>query len=111
MHVVSERFQQRGQVLGKILIELDSHPTEGTAATICSIPSPSARLASTVRRVTRVPRNTGSPPQICGFRITLPSRKPRPPFVSVMAGTSSSASCYHFTQCQLSDYRSAMVEG
>lgn len=33
--------------------------------------SPAARLARTVRSVTRVSRNTGSPPQICGSLIIL----------------------------------------
>jgi hypothetical protein len=36
----------------------------GKSASICSAESPPARLASTVRRVTRVPLKTGSPPQI-----------------------------------------------
>jgi len=38
----------------------------GKSRRISSTESPAARLANTVRRVTRVPRNTGSPPQICG---------------------------------------------
>lgn len=35
---------------------------------VCSTESPSARDANTVRNVTRVPRKTGSPPQIDGSR-------------------------------------------
>lgn len=40
----------------------------GKLARICSKLSPSARLASTVRNGTRVPRNRGWPPQIAGLR-------------------------------------------
>jgi hypothetical protein len=40
----------------------------GKLFSTCSKVSPSARLARTVRRGTRVPRKTGWPPQIFGFR-------------------------------------------
>jgi hypothetical protein len=41
----------------------------GKSASISSAPSPTARLASAVRNVTSVPRQTGSPPQMLGSRI------------------------------------------
>src|SRR5580704_6754151 len=99
MHVVTDVFQQDCKLNGKILVQLDIHRIIGTAgkgksssadaaanamaarissafklgksARISSTGSPSARLASTVRKVTRVPLNTGSPPQISGSRVIL----------------------------------------
>src|SRR5437763_5530979 len=46
----------------------------GKSARIWSVESPSARLASTVRKVTRVSLNTASPPQILGSRTIRPSK-------------------------------------
>jgi len=46
----------------------------GKAARISSTESPAARLASTVRSVTRVSRKTASPPQIAGFLTILLSQ-------------------------------------
>jgi hypothetical protein len=94
VNVVVETRQDSGQTNRKVLVEFDPHRTcgvEGTgrsssaeaaakaiaactssvfragkSARISSVVSPAARLANTVRRVTRVPRKTGSPPQICG---------------------------------------------
>src|SRR5215468_7968992 len=92
MNVVTEAFQLGCKPEGEILVQLDFHRMCGTSGTgksssaeaaanamaactssafrlgksarISSTESPSARLASTVRRVTRVPLKTGSPPQI-----------------------------------------------
>src|SRR5437773_12075708 len=47
----------------------------GKSARIFSAVSPSARLARTVRSVTRVPLNTGSPLQIWRSRTIRPSRR------------------------------------
>lgn len=46
----------------------------GNAVKICSGVSPSARLASTVRSGTRVPRITASPPRISGSRTILEAK-------------------------------------
>src|SRR5208282_5608716 len=92
MNIAAEFFQRICKPEGKILVQLDLHRMCGTSGTgkssaaeaaanamaawmssalrlgkslrISSAESPSARLASTVRKVTRVPLNTGSPPQI-----------------------------------------------
>src|SRR5208282_963590 len=99
--IVLETRQDYGQTRGKVLVEFDFHQKWGVAGTgrsssaeaaanaiaartcsafragksarISSTESPAARLANTVRSITRVPRNTGSPPQICGSRRILSS--------------------------------------
>src|SRR6266436_1936201 len=86
MNIMHERFQRECNLKGKIFVNLDSHRIWGIAGTgrsssadaaakviaacissgfklgksvrIVSGESPAARLASTVRRVTRVPLNT-----------------------------------------------------
>jgi hypothetical protein len=45
-----------------------SSDSVGKSARISAVVAPSARLASTVRSVTRVPLKTGSPPTTSGFR-------------------------------------------
>src|ERR1700733_7040787 len=99
VHIVTDVIQQDCKPNGEILVQLDLHRISGTAgkgksssadaaanaiaawtsssfrlgksARISSGRSPSARLARTVRRVTRVPLNTGSPAQILGSRVIL----------------------------------------
>jgi hypothetical protein len=92
VNVVAEICQACGQMRRKIFVELDPHRMcgvagtgrsssaeaaakaiaactssifrAGNAARISSTESPAAKLANTVRSGTRVPRKTGSPPQI-----------------------------------------------
>src|SRR5450755_3415307 len=92
MNIVSELAQPGSDLQGQVLVELGFHWMLGTAGTgrsssaeaavkaiaaqtslalrlgksarMSSAASPAARLASTVRSRTRVPLNTGSPPQI-----------------------------------------------
>jgi len=92
VNIVAEIRQDRGEMRRKIFVELDPHRMCGVAGTgrsssaeaaakaiaastssvfragkparISSMESPAAKLANTVRSVTRVPRKTGSPPQI-----------------------------------------------
>src|SRR5450755_2625067 len=101
MDIVGETREGCNQTYGKILVEFDLHQKcgidgtgrsssaeaaakaiaactwsacrAGKSARMFSTESPAARLANTVRRVTRVPRNTGSPPQICGSLTILSS--------------------------------------
>lgn len=97
MNVMPFRRKQFRQFIGQIFIQFDFHATDGapgngkssctdaaanamTALTCCSVnvgklsticftESPSANDASTVRKVTRVPRKTASPPHIFGSRM------------------------------------------
>jgi len=101
VNIVAQSSQSCCEACRKVLVELDFHRTCGVAGTgrsspaeaaanamaactssglragksarMASSPSPAARLAKTVRRVTRVPRKTGSPPQICGSLTILSS--------------------------------------
>jgi hypothetical protein len=96
MDIVPELPEGDDKLLGQILVELEFHPTAGTAesgksspallaakaitartasgvtvgksATISSAVAHSARLARRVRTVTRVPRITVSPPQMPASR-------------------------------------------
>jgi hypothetical protein len=97
MNIVAMAFQNGQQARGQVLVQLDLHATSGVACSgrsssaetaakattartasrlsvgksnnSSSVSIPSARLASTVRTVTRVPVTTGSPPQIAGSRV------------------------------------------
>jgi hypothetical protein len=101
--VVPDYFKFGGQAHRQVLVQLDPHRISGLAGTgksssaeaaakeiaartsstfklgksdrISSTLSPSAKLARIVRSVTRVPRNTGSPPQVCGSRTMRSWRK------------------------------------
>jgi hypothetical protein len=94
MHIVPRAAKLIGESCRQVLVELDlqwkagtarrgrssdaeaaanamtaltlSSLKEGKSSRISWTVAPSAKLASTVRRGTRVERTTGSPPQICG---------------------------------------------
>src|SRR5439155_10044912 len=94
--LVTQLGEDRGKPGGQVLVELDVHGLlgiPGTGMSSCadaaanamaartsssvrvgkssstsSVVAPSARLASTLRSVTRVPFRTGSPPQTFGWR-------------------------------------------
>jgi hypothetical protein len=101
VNVVAEIGQDCGQMHRKVFVEFDPHRICGVAETgrsssaeaaakaiaackssvfragkavrMSSVESPAAKLANTVRRVTRVPRKTASPPQISASLTILSS--------------------------------------
>jgi len=65
--VVPKCLEFGDQAFGQILVKLDVHRM-GNSARISAVVAPSAKLASTVLKVTHVPLSTGSPPTMWGSR-------------------------------------------